>query len=38
MKTQSFKEGIDQILLVAKHDAIAIMCADACHGVVIADL
>ncbi|MDQ6668554.1 MAG: hypothetical protein M3Y53_10070 [Thermoproteota archaeon] len=24
---QSFKEGIDEILLVAKHNAVAIMCA-----------
>ncbi|MDQ6666907.1 MAG: DUF488 domain-containing protein [Thermoproteota archaeon] len=41
MKTQSFKEGIDEILLVAKHNAVAAMCAEAlpwrCYRGVISD-
>ena len=41
MKTQLFKEGIDDILSVAKHNTIAIMCAEAlpwrCHRRFISD-
>lgn len=41
MKTQSFKEGIHEILLVAKHNTISIMCAEAlpwrCHRRFISD-
>jgi uncharacterized protein (DUF488 family) len=41
MKNQSFKEGIDEILSVAKHNTIAIMCAEAlpwrCHRRLISD-
>ncbi len=37
MKTQLFKEGIDNILSIAKHDTIAICVLKLCHGVVIVD-
>jgi uncharacterized protein (DUF488 family) len=41
MKTQSSKEGIHEILLVAKHNTIPIMCAEAlpwrCHRRFISD-
>jgi uncharacterized protein (DUF488 family) len=41
MKTQSFKDAIHEILLVAKHNTIAIMCAEAlpwrCHRRFISD-
>jgi uncharacterized protein (DUF488 family) len=41
MKTQSFKEGIDEILSLAKHNTIAIMCSEVlpwrCHRRFISD-
>src|SRR6266496_6597136 len=41
MKTRSFKEGIDEILSVSKHNTIVIVCAEAlpwrCHRRFISD-
>ncbi len=41
MKTKSFKEGIDEIFSAAKHNTIAIMCAESlpwrCHRRLISD-
>ena len=38
MRTQAFEECINEISLLAKHNTIAIMCAEALPWLVIADL